>query len=137
MEMKIIKLEKIENNKYNVSKTTIKFVTEKARSFYTYPEKIIEACFMIASGKTIEEVADKIYEGNVGLADKSIANAVRRGNEWERRQKERITHEQFCESIDEETIRKEVAKEILDKVSKHFGGKWLCDIYDEYGVDYE
>lgn len=32
-------------------------------------------------------------------------------------------------------IRKETAKEILDKVSRHYGGAWLVELYKEYGVE--
>lgn len=30
---------------------------------------------------------------------------------------------------------KETAKEILDKVSKHYGGAWLVELYKEYGLE--
>lgn len=33
--------------------------------------------------------------------------------------------------------RKETAKEILDKVSRHYGGVWLVELYKEYGVEVE
>ena len=29
----------------------------------------------------------------------------------------------------------DTAREILDEVSKHFGGKWLVELYKKYGVD--
>ena len=29
----------------------------------------------------------------------------------------------------------DTAREILDEVSKHFGGAWLVDLYKKYGVD--
>lgn len=32
---------------------------------------------------------------------------------------------------------KETAKEILDKVSRHYGGAWLVELYKEYGVEVE
>ena len=33
--------------------------------------------------------------------------------------------------------RKETAKEILDKVSRHYGGAWLVELYKEYGLEVE
>lgn len=38
-----------------------------------------------------------------------------------------------------EGYRKEsdTAREILDEVSKHFGGKWLVDLYKKYGLDWD
>ena len=32
---------------------------------------------------------------------------------------------------------KATAKEILDKVSRHYGGAWLVELYKEYGVEVE
>lgn len=32
-------------------------------------------------------------------------------------------------------IRKQMAKEILDEVSKHYGGAWLVELYKKYGVE--
>ena len=32
---------------------------------------------------------------------------------------------------------KDTAKEILDEVSKHFGGAWLVELYKRYGVEVE
>ena len=29
----------------------------------------------------------------------------------------------------------DTAKEILDEVSKHYGGDWLVELYKKYGVD--
>lgn len=34
-----------------------------------------------------------------------------------------------------EEVRKETAKEILEVVSKHYGGAWLIELYKEYGVE--
>ena len=31
---------------------------------------------------------------------------------------------------------KNTAKEILDEVSKHFGGKWLVELYKKYGLEW-
>ena len=31
---------------------------------------------------------------------------------------------------------KDTAKEILDEVSKHFGGKWLVNLYKKYGLEW-
>lgn len=31
----------------------------------------------------------------------------------------------------------DTAREILDEVSKHFGGKWLVDLYKKYGLDWD
>ena len=31
---------------------------------------------------------------------------------------------------------KDTAKEILDEVSKHFGGKWLVELYKKYGLEW-
>ena len=31
---------------------------------------------------------------------------------------------------------KDTAKEILDEVSKHFGGKWLVELYKKYGLSW-
>lgn len=36
-----------------------------------------------------------------------------------------------------ENVRKETAREILDKVSKKFGGSWLVELYKNYGVEVE
>lgn len=33
-----------------------------------------------------------------------------------------------------EKVRKETAKEILDEVSRHFGGAWLAELYKKYGI---
>ena len=33
-------------------------------------------------------------------------------------------------------IEKETAKEILDEVSKRFGGKWLVELYKKYNLDW-
>ena len=33
-------------------------------------------------------------------------------------------------------VSKETAKDILDEVSKHFGGKWLVELYKKYGLDW-
>lgn len=45
------------------------------------------------------------------------------------------TMEAFYENIMLPEVRKETAKEILDKVSRHYGGAWLVELYKEYGVD--
>lgn len=34
-------------------------------------------------------------------------------------------------------VKQETAREILDKVSKKFGGSWLVELYKEYGVEVE
>ena len=31
---------------------------------------------------------------------------------------------------------KDTAREILDEVSKHFGGRWLVELYKKYGLDW-
>ena len=33
--------------------------------------------------------------------------------------------------------KERTAREILDEVSKHYGGKWLVDLYKKYGVEKE
>ena len=30
----------------------------------------------------------------------------------------------------------DTAREILDEVSKHFGGKWLVELYKKYGLEW-
>ena len=53
---------------------------------------------------------------------------------------------EFLDKVDIESIAtelysqgyrncKETAKEILDKVSKHYGGAWLVELYKEYGLE--
>lgn len=36
----------------------------------------------------------------------------------------------------EQQAVKDAAKEILDEVSKHFGGKWLVELYKKYGLEW-
>ena len=36
-----------------------------------------------------------------------------------------------------EQARKETAREILNEVSKHYGGAWLVALYKQYGLDLE
>ena len=36
-----------------------------------------------------------------------------------------------------EKVRNETAREILDEVSKHFGGRWLVELYKKYGLDWD
>lgn len=43
-------------------------------------------------------------------------------------------NKETAEGKDEE-IRKQTAKEILDEVSKHYGGAWLIELYKKYGVE--
>ena len=41
-----------------------------------------------------------------------------------------------CEALYEAGYRKQsdTAKEILDEVSRHFGGAWLTELYKKYGI---
>lgn len=48
--------------------------------------------------------------------------------------KKHITNETVLE-IEKERIRKETSKEILDKISKNCGGRFLAELYKEYGVE--
>lgn len=38
---------------------------------------------------------------------------------------------------EKQDIRNETAREILDEVSKHYGGSWLVALYKKYGVEVE
>ena len=42
------------------------------------------------------------------------------------------TCENLLQYIEEQ--KKQTAKCILDEVSKHFGGRWLSDLYEKYGL---
>lgn len=42
-------------------------------------------------------------------------------------------HEPIWERNKEQAV-KDTAKEILDEVSKHYGGAWLVELYKRYGV---
>lgn len=46
-------------------------------------------------------------------------------------------HRKFvCEVAEKiEAARKQIAKEILEEVSKHYGGVWLVELYKRYGVE--
>ena len=45
--------------------------------------------------------------------------------------------ETLAEALYNAGYRKEsdTAREILDEVSKHYGGDWLVELYKKYGVD--
>ncbi len=34
-----------------------------------------------------------------------------------------------------ELVKPEIAKEILNEVSKHYGGAWLVELYEKYGIN--
>ena len=43
---------------------------------------------------------------------------------------------ELLEKVVEKT-KKETAREILDEVSRHYGGAWLVELYKKYGVEVE
>ena len=44
----------------------------------------------------------------------------------------KLYHKQLTKTNE---ARKETATEILDEVSKHYGGAWLVKLYKQYGVE--
>lgn len=74
-----------------------------------------------------------------------IKKAIRKNAEKETAFVDLLNQEQkeLSESFDSYLLyhgyRKEsdTAREILDEVSKHFGGKWLVDLYKKYGLDWD
>lgn len=44
-------------------------------------------------------------------------------------------HEPIWKRNTEQAV-KDTAKEILDEASKHFGGKWLVELYKKYGLEW-
>ena len=47
-----------------------------------------------------------------------------------------IKNEKNWGKIQTKQAVKDTAKEILDEVSKHFGGKWLVELYKKYGLEW-
>lgn len=47
-----------------------------------------------------------------------------------------IKNEKNWGKIQTKQAVKDAAKEILDEVSKHFGGKWLVELYKKYGLEW-
>lgn len=50
-----------------------------------------------------------------------------------------LDEDHFRRVLDNERdqARKETAREILDEVSKHYGGSWLVELYRKYGAEVE
>ena len=73
----------------------------------------------------------KIPENAVVLAQEECDALLAKLERYKNKKAWAVTKE-VCEEY-----RKETAKEILDKVSRHYGGAWLVELYKEYGVEVE
>lgn len=76
-------------------------------------EKEIEELTSIIDNKAEDYIEDSWYIHTKGVAQVIIENGYG--------------------SVDR--VRRETAQEILDEVSKHYGGAWLIELYKKYGVE--
>lgn len=74
--------------------------------------------------------AEMFYEAGYRKADDVIDHLMQAKDTSELTEKE---IEFFVKH--NEKVRKETAKEILDEVSKHYGGRWLVDLYEKYSLE--
>lgn len=96
-----------------------KVIIKAGESYYKMPVDIEcanrEAGELYVAGyRKADEVIDRLMNAKTtsGLTEKEIEFFVKHN----------------------EKVRKETAKEILDEVSRHFGGAWLAELYKKYGV---
>lgn len=78
----------------------------------------------------VEEMAKTIYATGVALDGTDHAFGVYDGDDHFHR---------MANALYDAGHRKQgdIAREILDEVSRHFGGAWLVELYKKYGVEVE
>lgn len=93
------------------------FWKEQKKEIYLYREpKLSTDLYPLDYVNSLEKQMEKLLAENA-LLSKNADNAYQQGlNEMR------------------ELVKPEIAKEILDEVSKHYGGAWLVELYKKYGV---
>lgn len=93
------------------------FWKEQKKEIYLYREpKLSCDLYPLDYVNSLEKETERLSAENA-LLSKNADNAYQQGlNEMR------------------ELVKPEIAKEILDEVSKHYGGAWLVELYKKYGV---
>lgn len=102
--------------------------------------------YRIPDSKSLAEELLKHYqpkstELSVMLTKEELQKIVKEQYELALKDKILLTREEYVRDFNSQFNKgyekgsKEMAKEILDKVSRHYGGAWLVELYKEYGLE--
>lgn len=100
----------------------------------------------VENGKGLLDIIKRLTEEN-RLLSKEWDNTTRYCAELQKQvdelKKSQVVHISIDDKLQKEyeyeikQAVKDTAKEILDEVSKHYGGAWLVELYKRYGVEVE